>query len=154
MANYYPLIAKAVAGLEKNTGESRRILYERARNALVTQLRSVTPPLSELDITRERLALEEAIRKVEADVARRARAGTAPGRSERPLGMAPAWPGDEALAPKSGSAEMEGQAHPEAPPQAPQGLSIFLPASSRIEGRDGWRRRSGPLRCARRSRRP
>ena len=125
MANYYPLIAKAVAGLEKNTGESRRILYERARNALMTQLRSVTPPLSESDITRERLALEEAIRKVEADVARRARAGTAPGRSERPLGMAPAWPGDEVLAPKSGSAEMEGQARPEAPPQAPQGPSIF-----------------------------
>ncbi|MFY9829759.1 MAG: hypothetical protein WAK69_14360, partial [Rhodoplanes sp.] len=64
MANYYPLIAKAVAGLEKNTGESRRILYERARNALVTQLRSVTPPLNESDITRERLALEETIRKV------------------------------------------------------------------------------------------
>jgi len=125
MANYYPLIAKAVAGLEKNNGESRRILYERARNALVTQLRSVTPPFSESDITRERLALEEAIRKVEADVARRARAGTAPGRSERPLGMAPAWPGDEALAPKSGSAEMEGQARPETPPQAPQGTSIF-----------------------------
>ena len=125
MANYYPLIAKAVAGLENNTGESRRILYERARNALMTQLRSVTPPLSESDITRERLALEEGIRKVEADVARRARAGTAPGRSERPLGMAPAWPGDEVLAPKSGSAEMEGQARPEAPPQAPQGPSIF-----------------------------
>ena len=51
-------IGKAVAGLEKNTGEARRILYERARNALVTQLRSVTPPLSESDITRERLAFE------------------------------------------------------------------------------------------------
>ena len=148
MANYYPLIAKAVAGLEKNTGESRRILYERARNALVTQLRSVTPPLSESDITRERLALEEAIRKVEADVARRARAGTAPGRSERPLGMAPAWPGDEALAPKSGSAEMEGQAHPEAPPQAPQGLSIFFAGVEphRGPGRLAPPQRSAPLR--------
>ncbi len=83
MANYYPLIGKAVAGLEKNTGEARRILYERARNALVTQLRSVTPPLSESDITRERLALEEAIRKVEADAARRARAGSAQARSDR-----------------------------------------------------------------------
>ena len=144
MANYYPLIAKAVAGLEKNTGESRRILYERARNALVTQLRSVTPPLSESDITRERLALEEAIRKVEADVARRARAGTAPGRSERPLGMAPAWPGDEALAPKSGSAEMEGQARPEAPPQAPQGPSIF----AGVEPHRGPERLAPPQRSA------
>ena len=144
MANYYPLIAKAVAGLEKNTGESRRILYERARNALMTQLRSVTPPLSESDITRERLALEEGIRKVEADVARRARAGTAPGRSERPLGMAPAWPGDEVLAPKSGSAEMEGQARPEAPPQAPQGPSIF----AGVEPHRGPERLAPPQRSA------
>ena len=64
MADYYPLISRAVAGLEKNTGENRRALYERARKALVDQLRGVQPPLSETDITRERLALEEAIRKV------------------------------------------------------------------------------------------
>jgi hypothetical protein len=70
MADYYPLIARAVAGLEKNTGEGRRVLYERARQALVTQLRGVTPALSESDVTRERLALEEAIRKVEAESAR------------------------------------------------------------------------------------
>src|SRR5215467_5021883 len=70
MADYYPLIARAVAGLEKNTGDARRALYERARTALVAQLRGVTPSLSESDVTRERLALEEAIRKVEAESAR------------------------------------------------------------------------------------
>ena len=37
MADYYPLIARAVTGLEKNTGEARRALYERARTALVVQ---------------------------------------------------------------------------------------------------------------------
>jgi hypothetical protein len=73
MADYYPLIAKAVAGLERNTGEGRRALYERARTALVAQLRGVVPALSESDITRERLALEEAIRKVEGEAARRVR---------------------------------------------------------------------------------
>jgi hypothetical protein len=73
MADYYPLIAKAVAGLERNTGEGRRALYERARTALVAQLRGVIPALSESDITRERLALEEAIRKVEGEAARRGR---------------------------------------------------------------------------------
>ena len=73
MADYYPLIARAVAGLEKNTGEGRRVLYERARTALVTQLRGVVPALSESDITRERLALEESIRKVEAEAARQSR---------------------------------------------------------------------------------
>jgi hypothetical protein len=73
MTDYYPLIARAIAGLEKNTGEARRALYERARNALVAQLRSLTPPLTESEITRERLALEEAVRKIEAESARRAR---------------------------------------------------------------------------------
>jgi hypothetical protein len=73
MADYYPLIAKAVTGLEKSTGEARRAVYERARTALVAQLRNMTPPLSESEITRERLALEESIRKVEAEAARRMR---------------------------------------------------------------------------------
>jgi hypothetical protein len=70
MADYYPLISRAVAALDKNSGENRRAVYERARNALLAQLRGVTPPLSESDITRERLALEESIRKVEAESAR------------------------------------------------------------------------------------
>jgi hypothetical protein len=69
MADYEPLIARAIAGLEQNTGENRRVLYERARGALLNQLRGVDPPLEEGDITRERLALEEAIRTVEADAA-------------------------------------------------------------------------------------
>ncbi len=73
MADYYPLIARAVGGLEKNTGENRRVLYERARTALVNQLRGVEPALEESDITRERLALEESIRKVEAEAAKRSR---------------------------------------------------------------------------------
>src|SRR5216684_7679629 len=71
MADYYPLISRAVAGLEKNNGENRRALYERARAALLAQLRGVTPALDESDITRERLALEESIRKVEAESARK-----------------------------------------------------------------------------------
>jgi hypothetical protein len=73
MADYHPLISRAVTGLDKNTGENRRALYERARTALVNQLRSVDPALNESDITRERLALEEAIRKVEAEAAKRSR---------------------------------------------------------------------------------
>src|SRR5258707_4260811 len=71
MADYYPLISRAVSGLDKNTGENRRALYDRARAALVSQLRGVEPALDETDITRERLALEEAIRKVEAEAAKR-----------------------------------------------------------------------------------
>src|SRR6187455_3815718 len=73
MADYHPLIARAVAGLDKNTGENRRALYERARTALVAQLRGVVPALEESEITGEQLALEEALRKVEAEAARQAR---------------------------------------------------------------------------------
>jgi hypothetical protein len=82
MADYYPLIAKAVVG--QSSGEARRVLYDRARAALVAQLRGVDPPLAEADITRERLSLDEAIRKVESEAARRARADQ-PARPAPPL---------------------------------------------------------------------
>src|SRR3984957_19595660 len=74
MADYYPLIARAIAGLDPSApGESRRALYERARSALIAQLRTAEPPLSESEIPRERLSLEEAVRKVESEAAQRAR---------------------------------------------------------------------------------
>jgi hypothetical protein len=80
MTDYYPLIARAIAGLDPNApGESRRALYERARTALIAQLRGVEPPLSESVITRERLSLEEAVRKVESEAAQRARDATRAG---------------------------------------------------------------------------
>jgi hypothetical protein len=77
MLDYYTLVRKAVAGLGENTGEGRRLLYERARTALVQQLRGILdPPLTEAEITRERLALEEAIRSVEAEAERAGIAST------------------------------------------------------------------------------
>src|SRR5580704_4997107 len=108
MTDYQPLIARAIEGLGKSTGEARRSLYERARSALVTQLRSVEPALSESEITRERLSLEEAIRKVEADAARRARmeVRTEPRFEPRPLkppsrpAPAPPEPVPQAAAPE------------------------------------------------------
>ncbi len=91
MADYYPLIARAIAGLDPSApGESRRALYERARSALIAQLRSVEPPLSESEITRERLSLEEAVRKVESEAAQRARdVGRPGGEAPRPAGDRP-----------------------------------------------------------------
>src|SRR5262249_2701314 len=78
MADYHPLITRAVEGLANNTADGRRTLYERARAALVAQLRGIDPPLSEAEITRERLALEDAIRKVEAESVRKARSEPRP----------------------------------------------------------------------------
>ena len=68
MADYYPLIAKAVAGLQ-NT-QDRRTLYERGRAALMAELEAIRPPLGRTIIAKERLAFEEAIRKVETEIAR------------------------------------------------------------------------------------
>ena len=68
--DYYPLIARAVERLERSTGEARRAVYERARKA-VAELRSNQLALLDAEITEERLALEEAIRKVEAEAARK-----------------------------------------------------------------------------------
>jgi hypothetical protein len=108
MADYYPLIARAIAGLDPSApGESRRALYERARSALIAQLRSVQPPLSESEITRERLSLEEAVRKVESEAAQRARelsrGGAAGGgaRGGDAFRRANAKPGDPAAPPSA-----------------------------------------------------
>ncbi len=71
--NYQRLIARSVKGLGRSTAEARQAVYERARNALVAQLRFNQPSLLKEDIAKERLALEEAIRKVEAEAARKSR---------------------------------------------------------------------------------
>ena len=63
MADYYPLISRAVGALDKKSKEARRALYDRARATLADQLQRVDPSLFE----RERLALEDAIHKVEAE---------------------------------------------------------------------------------------
>src|SRR5262249_1475177 len=82
--------------------------YERARGALVTQLRGVVPELSESEITRERLALEEAIRKVEAEAARKSRFDAPPERkraepTEPPRNLAPQPPRPTAPPSSNGS---------------------------------------------------
>ena len=70
MADYYPLIAQAVTDV---SAQDRRTLYERGRNALLAELKAVRPPLRQSIITKELLAFEEAVRKVEAEIAHRAR---------------------------------------------------------------------------------
>ena len=74
--NYYRLIARTVKGLDRSSAQARNAVYERARKALVAQLRFNQPALSKADIAKERLVLEEAIRKVEAEAARKSRTET------------------------------------------------------------------------------
>jgi hypothetical protein len=146
MADYYPLISRAVAGLEKNNGENRRALYERAREALLTQLRSVTPALNESDITRERLALEESIRKVEAEAARKfvepSREPPAP--KIRPLASRPAEP-----------RQTEKTTEPSPSPPPRRSVNPPAAASPRESTRlDGGRRPSPPPALPPQARRP
>lgn len=61
MTDYYPLIARAVANLPQKTEAARRALYERARSALIAELRG----RSESEAARECGFLEEAIGKAE-----------------------------------------------------------------------------------------
>ena len=68
MADYYSLLARAVANLPKSSPPStRRAIYERARKALTNQLRSLKPQLPESDIAREERALDEAVARLEAE---------------------------------------------------------------------------------------
>ena len=69
MADYYQLIARAVSALPNNSPEARDAIYERARRALVKQLRILDPPVSEADIERETKSLEEAIAQLEIETA-------------------------------------------------------------------------------------
>jgi hypothetical protein len=66
MADWYPLMSDAIAALDKKTVAPRLAFYDRARASLANSLRNADPPLSETTIEHERLALEEAISKVEA----------------------------------------------------------------------------------------
>jgi hypothetical protein len=141
MTDYYPLIAKAVLG--QGSVEARRALYERARTALVAQLRSMEPPLDEADITRERLALDEAVRKVEAEAARRLR-GDQPGRpaprsdAAAPQGRVP--PPAEPAGTSNGPALAPGEPPPgvPVPPEmpAPRERPRWAPPSDRGPKRD------------------
>jgi hypothetical protein len=69
MAEYYPLLAKAVAGLPTSTPETRRAIYDRARKALLGQLKGLDPPVAEADIEREVAALDAAAARVERELA-------------------------------------------------------------------------------------
>jgi hypothetical protein len=102
MTDYQPLLARALKGLDRNSSETRRAVYDRARQALLNQLRSANPPMADADITRERLALEDAIRKTETEAVLAephsvrtpgaARPPVAPRLASPPAGSAPQTP--------------------------------------------------------------
>jgi len=131
MADYYPLLSRAIGALSDPSAEARRSIYERARKALVGQLQAIQPPIAEADIARETDALDEAVARIEAEIAGKAAAEAAkapePAPPE-PATAAPPPPGAETLkteaskpeASKDG-ASTDGASKPEASkPEAPK----------------------------------
>ena len=68
MADYYPVIVRSVADVEPNPA-ARSEFYWLARTELEVQLCSCNPPLTPSEMRRERLALDEAIRRFEKECA-------------------------------------------------------------------------------------
>ncbi|HEY0918634.1 MAG TPA: hypothetical protein VGD93_05425, partial [Devosia sp.] len=84
MADYKELLRRAVEALPENNGAARRAVYEKARAALVGQLRAINPPLPARDITAHRLQLEDCIRQVEQEASEAVIAGMSGGHEAPP----------------------------------------------------------------------
>ena len=66
MADFYPVLARAVSGLSAHDSQGRRDLYARARAILGEQLRQ-SGRGGAVDVLREQAALEAAIGRIEAE---------------------------------------------------------------------------------------
>src|SRR5580692_3523793 len=74
MVDYYPILARAMSAPEARDPQWRRGVYERARQMLVTQLLARRPATSPDAIAAEQSGLDSAIRRIEAEMSRPARA--------------------------------------------------------------------------------
>jgi hypothetical protein len=68
MADFYPVLARAISRLSTHNPQVRQEIYDHARGFLTTQLSGHGQTASAAEITRERIALETAIRRVEAQL--------------------------------------------------------------------------------------
>ena len=120
MADYYPLIARAVSGLgARSTPDERLQLYERASKALIEQLLSLDPPLPQDDIEREKRALGAAIARVEDEASLQ---DADPALFPDPPGFVAARPGEAVAAPPAARELTPDQPEPPASrhPRAPR----------------------------------
>jgi len=126
MTDYLPLLSRAVASLDKNV-EARRAVYDRARSALLNQLRTMNPPLAESEITRERLALEEAIRRIEGQAPKADPGAVAPSGSPVPKAASAPRPAASPAGPPAA-----GPVSPPRPPAPSRERLAETPTGSRV----------------------
>jgi len=67
MADYYPVLSRAVSSLPQDNAQARLELYARARTIVTEQLRAHDPRELAPEILREQAAFETAVRRVEAE---------------------------------------------------------------------------------------
>ena len=68
MADYFVILKRAVDAMPDSGREQRQAIYDKARKALLAQLQNMDPPLAASEISKQRMALEEAVRAVEREL--------------------------------------------------------------------------------------
>jgi hypothetical protein len=68
MADYYPILARAVSRLATDNAQARQELYEHARTVQAAKLRRYDPQFSAPETINERIAFEAAILRLEAEM--------------------------------------------------------------------------------------
>ena len=103
MPDYTSILRRSISALPDPSPEVREAVYQRARAALARQLTAVDPPLSTREIERQHHELEEAVARLEAELA------PSPAEEARETGpvepVAPPVPPSRGPAPRPGLTE-------------------------------------------------
>jgi hypothetical protein len=154
MADYYPLLSRALSNLGEAAGpDVRRAIFDRARTSLMAQLERAEPPLSADQIERERALLEAVIARLEMEARSRSKPATQlPRRFVKELGeeseddgsdavgVQPP-PGPEVSSPPAEEGQGDGIRHEELAEPAQMAETPVPPAPSKWRGIPGidWR---------------
>ena len=153
MADYYPLLSRALSNLGEAAGpDVRRAIFDRARTSLMAQLERAEPPLSADQIERERALLEAVIARLEMEARSRSKpASQLPRRFVKELSGHPEDDGFEpdevqppepdVSSPPAEEGQGDGPRHEELAEPAPMAETPAPPSASkrrRIPGID-WR---------------
>lgn len=129
VSKYNDLLSRAVARLPHNAPDLRREIYERARAALIKQLRNLRPPIGDASLVAEERAFNEAIERVEANVKAHAAPPLARSAPETQNGDAIGWL-SELL--KKASRDVPATVAPKRLPTSPSSAIDFAPTQAQI----------------------